>query len=325
MKDALTKILVNISNVDTLIASLPSDSSPTTPFISGDNKHIAESLNHLRKKCEDYVLSGWAVMADLTHKITDPHKSSFQTIILDDPSFADLILNSLPFTHKDIRRRTIMAITNIVNVYPSMKEQFITTNLVGRMFEIVDFVSLPLSESKTHFAITRFHSSICRPTAETREAQFEQYRLIRVSVFQPAKHFIIFLFNNWDKLILNEEDTVELEKLLCNIHCRIKNMELRSDEHETDIVSELVKWEVRTMIEMEYEKHYINISLSIGNRTQEWNRNKRERQKRREVLLREDGWDDALELRVVGIEVDTDQTLRHHARLFRKELTFNAD
>ncbi|KAK2955319.1 hypothetical protein BLNAU_9710 [Blattamonas nauphoetae] len=43
--------------------------------------------------------------------------------------------------------------------------------------------------------------------------------------------------------------------------------------------------------------------------TKEWRHGKQERQKIQEVLLREEGWDDGFELRVVGIEVDTNDTI----------------
>ncbi|KAK2944487.1 hypothetical protein BLNAU_20584 [Blattamonas nauphoetae] len=110
VKEALPTILTNISNIDNLIASLPSDSSPTTPLVCGVDTHITDSLDHLRDKCEDFVKDGLNFFINLTYKITDPHKSSFQAIILDDPSFPDLILNSLKLTNKDIRRLTIMTL-----------------------------------------------------------------------------------------------------------------------------------------------------------------------------------------------------------------------
>ncbi|KAK2953624.1 hypothetical protein BLNAU_11488 [Blattamonas nauphoetae] len=102
-------------------------------------------------------------------------------------------------------------------------------------------------------------------------------------------------------------------------------MELRSDEIDADFVPELVKWEVRTMVEMENEEYFKRVFMSIGNRTWKWNRDKRERQKRREVRLREEGWDDAFELRVVGIEVDTIQSIHKNAKAFRIEQAFNSD
>ncbi|KAK2944893.1 hypothetical protein BLNAU_20183 [Blattamonas nauphoetae] len=116
VKDALTTILTNISNIDNLIASLPSDSSPTTPSVSGDDTQMADSLKELRDECEKYLRNGWIFFVGVTYAISDFHKSSFQTIILDDPSFPDLILNSLKLTHQTIRRNTIMAINNINSV-----------------------------------------------------------------------------------------------------------------------------------------------------------------------------------------------------------------
>ncbi|KAK2942658.1 hypothetical protein BLNAU_22419 [Blattamonas nauphoetae] len=325
VKEALTSILVNISNIDNLFASLLSDSSPTTPLVSGVDIQMADTLKILRNSVKEHLRNGWIFVVNLTHIIADPHKSSFQTIVVDDPSFPDLILNSLKLDHKDIRRNTLMAITNITNDFPSMNEQFITANFVSRMFETVDFVSLPLSESETLYRLTRFLSIMLFPIGDDVEAQFEQYPLIRVSVFEPAKQFITFIFHNSDKLILNDKDKTLYERHLYQIHNHIKNMELRSDEHDADIVSELVKWEVRTIPETENEANFRIVFVTIMNRTCEWNRDKRERQKRREVRLREEGWDDAFELRVVGIEVDTNQTIQIRARRFRIEQTYNAD
>ncbi|KAK2946774.1 hypothetical protein BLNAU_18304 [Blattamonas nauphoetae] len=155
-------------------------------------------------------------------------------------------------------------------------------------------------------------------------ALLKQYQLIRVYVLEPAKPFLISLFHNSDKLILDEQEQTQFEIVLSRIHRDITRMEHRSDEHDTDFVSELVKWEVRTMVEMENERAVEEFFKNMLNRTQEWKRDKPDRQKRREVVMREEGWDDAFELRVVGIEADTNQSLRYDARQFRRELTFNA-
>ncbi|KAK2950826.1 hypothetical protein BLNAU_14244 [Blattamonas nauphoetae] len=255
----------------------------------------------------------------------NPHKSSFQTIILDDPSFPDLILNSLKLNHNDVRVTMLMALTNVVRNNPWMKETFKTSNLVGRMFETVDFVSIPLSASNTYLELTNFLSNMLDPIGGNTEARFEQYPLIRVSVFEPAQQFITFIFHNSATLILDEKEKAEFNNSLSWIHNHITNMDLRSGEHDADIVSELVKWEVRMMVEMETEAHVKIVFQSMANRTYKWNRDKRERQKRREVLLREEGWDDAFELRVVGIEKHTNQNMLICARLFRVEQAFNSD
>ncbi|KAK2961139.1 hypothetical protein BLNAU_3907 [Blattamonas nauphoetae] len=310
VKEALTTILTNISTIDTLIASLPSDSSPTTPFLSGVDTHLDDSLKVLRKACEEFLSHAWGFFVNMTFTLTRSCLSSIKTIVLDDPSFTDLIVHSLKLNDKEIRRPLLMFLASIVTVFPSMKKQFMTTNLVGRMFETVDFASLPLSESNTHHELTRFLAWMMEPIGDTEEAHFEQYPLIRLSVFEPVKHFITFLFNISDKLILSDEDKDELEDRICWIHCRITHMELRSDEYDTNFVSELAKWEIHTMIEKENEEDLKIILWSMLDRTWEWNRAKPERQKRREVVLREEGWDDAFELRVVGIDVDTDQKVQ---------------
>ncbi|KAK2961200.1 hypothetical protein BLNAU_3968 [Blattamonas nauphoetae] len=286
---------------------------------------MIDSLKLLRRECEGFVSDGWGFFVDVTFNITEPHQSSFQTIVLDDSSFPDLILNSLKLNDKATRTNSLVTISNILIDYPSMRKQFMTADLVVRMFETVDFVSLPLSESKTLFVLTKFITWMFTPIGDDREAWFQQYPLIRVSVFEPAKQFITFIFHNSDKLILKEEDKTRLENCICWIHFNVNNMELRSDEIEADFVSELVKWEVRTMIEMENEEYFKRVFRSMLNRTSEWNQNNRERQKRREVVLREEGWDDAFELRVVGIEVGSNQKVQGLARRFRVRMTFNAD
>ncbi|KAK2953679.1 hypothetical protein BLNAU_11400 [Blattamonas nauphoetae] len=324
VKEALTTMLTNIPFIDNLIASLPSDSSPTTPSVSGVDTQMSGSLQQLRDHCENFVSSGWAFFVNVTFCLTDPHQYSFETIILDDPSFPDLILNSLKLNHKDIRLPSVMAITNNVVHFPSMGARFMKVNL-RRMLETVDFVSLPLSESSTLFQLTNFIANMFPPNGEIEQALVEQYPLIRVSMFEPATQFITFMFRISDNLILNEDDIVEHENRMCQIHHHIKNIELRSDEHDTDFVSELVKWEMRTMVAMENEANFEIVFASLLNRTWEWRQFERERQKRREVLLREEGWDDAFELRVVGIEVETDQDLVDLTADFRIVHTLNTD
>ncbi|KAK2959452.1 hypothetical protein BLNAU_5501 [Blattamonas nauphoetae] len=269
MKESLPTILTNISTIDTLIASLPSDASPSTPLISVDDTQMVN--------------------------------------------------------HEDVRRLALSSIINITVDHPWIKTKFMSANLVGRMFETVDCVSLPLSESFTLFALTKFIRSMLRQIGDDEKTRFEQNSLIRVSVFEPAKRSIIFIFRNSDKLILNEKGKTALERHLCWIHNYLTNIELQTDEHDTFFVTELVKWEVPTMIEMENEANCLFVFRSMLIRTRKWKREKPERQRSRKVVLREEGWDDAFELRVVGIEMNTNQQLKRHARRFRVELTFNSD
>ncbi|KAK2961182.1 hypothetical protein BLNAU_3950 [Blattamonas nauphoetae] len=267
----------------------------------------------------------WGIIVEVTSKSAGSHQKNFRRIIISLTSFPDLILNSLKLTHQGIRENTLDAITNIVNRYGKMRQQFISADLVSQMFKAVDFISFPLSESKTLFHLTKFISTMLDPMRDDEEEQFEQYPLIRVSVFQPVQQFIKLIFHNSDKLVLEEEDNFHFENHLRWIHIHITNMELRSDELDTDIVSELVKWEVRTMVKMENESQFKFVFQSMLSRTWEWNQDKRERQKRREVVLREEGWDDVFELRVVGIEVGTNQKLLSFASRFRVKFAFNLD
>ncbi|KAK2963608.1 hypothetical protein BLNAU_1173 [Blattamonas nauphoetae] len=253
VKEGLTTILTNISNIDNLIISLLSDSSPTTQLVSGVDPQIADSLHQLRDDCHKFLNDSWGSIVGVTFNITDPHRSSFQQVILDDPSFTDLILNSLQLTRNGISNKLLRAIRNIIISFPLIKEQFMAANLVGRMFATVDFVSFPLSESETLFELTIFFASMFIPIGADEDAQ------------------------------------------------------------------------MRTMVEMEYEDNFQIVFLSLLNSTYEWKRNKPDRQKRRDVLYREEGWDDTIELRVVGMEKDTHRDVQSFARELRIELRFNTD
>ncbi|KAK2959442.1 hypothetical protein BLNAU_5491 [Blattamonas nauphoetae] len=202
VKEALPMILWTISFIDNLIASLPSDSSSTTPLISGDDTHVVDSLDNLKDKCEECVSDGWNYLLNWTYSLTTPLKSAFQTIIIDDPSFPYLILSSLQLSHEDVKVNIIITILNIVLHNPWMKENLITSNFIGMIFETVDFVSLPLSESETQFQLTKFLYLMVDPIGKDEDTIFEQYRHIRVSVFEPAKKFITFI--RADHTLLNE-------------------------------------------------------------------------------------------------------------------------
>ncbi|KAK2950924.1 hypothetical protein BLNAU_14114 [Blattamonas nauphoetae] len=91
-------------------------------------------------------------------------------------------------------------------------------------------------------------------------------------------------------------------------------MELRSDEHDTDIVLAFVNWEMRTMVEMENEAQFEIVFHSMLDRISEWRQDKPERLKRREVLLREEGWDDGFELRVPLSSILSEQSCPRNSK-----------
>ncbi|KAK2952730.1 hypothetical protein BLNAU_12379 [Blattamonas nauphoetae] len=265
VKETLPTVLTNISNIDTLIASFPSDSSLATLLISGDRPPMIDWLKELRNRLEVIVCDSWSLFVSLTFNIADPNKSSFPTIILDDPSFPEVILNSLKLSHINISWYTFVALTNIVI-----------------QFETVDFVSPPLSEPRNLFQLTRFIVNMFHPIGDN-EAEYEQYRHFQVSVFEQAKRFITFIFHNSDKLILSEEDSSELEKDLCWIRLYLIHISVRSDEHNSDIVDEILKWIVRETIKMGVDDPFRPVFEKILTRACEWRRNKEEQQKRPKI------------------------------------------
>ncbi|KAK2950843.1 hypothetical protein BLNAU_14261 [Blattamonas nauphoetae] len=324
-KESFTTVITTTTHFVNIIPALPSDSSQITPLVSEVDLQLFESLKQLRQVCEAFLHDLWGFFVDVTFGITVAQKPSFQTIILDDPSFPDFIVNSIKLNNNNIRMSMLIAITNILIHFPRMKVTFMTANLVGRMFETIDFVSRPLSEPRYHLYLTKFIACMSDPIGVTDDARFEQCAVIRVSVFEPAKQFIKKILHYSDKLTLEESIKFHFDNHLCWIHNNIKNLELRSDEHSADIVSELVKWEARTMVQMESERYFDYFFQTILHRTREWRRFERERQKRREMVLREEGWDDAFELRVVGIERDTRPSIFDKVRRFRVELALNTD
>ncbi|KAK2944541.1 hypothetical protein BLNAU_20547 [Blattamonas nauphoetae] len=171
---------------------------------------------------------------------------------------------------------------------------------------------------------TPLPASMCITIVDDEQACFKQYHLIRVSVFEPAQQFITFMFHIPTNSLWMKENKISLS--ISSVVCTTTSKTWNSDQkHAADTVSELVKWEVQTMVAMENEEHLMIVCLTLLYRTWEWNRDKPKRQKRREVLLREEGWDNGFELRVVGMDVDTSQDMRDCWMDFGVERALNAD
>ncbi|KAK2952731.1 hypothetical protein BLNAU_12380 [Blattamonas nauphoetae] len=325
VKDSLPTVLSTISSIDDFISS---STSPTTPLVVGVGTPSNDSIRVLRVECVNFVDYSWRFYGHLLTDRALHHISSFESIVLADPSLSDIIFPSLKLNTQMIRRDLLLALGHIVVRFRWMREVFISVNLVGRIFESVNFVTLPLDESHTHLHLARFITLMFGRSEEDEDTRFSQYHLIRVSVFDPARQYIIFLFHNSDRLALDDDDDDDdrhlLEYCLGSIHVHLKNMELRSDEHDTEFVCELVKWEVREMVERENEIVWGDVLLNMGNGTAIWKKEKQDREKRREVLLREEGWDDAFELRVVGIEKDVSDQMKRSAVDFRRVRAFNS-
>ncbi|KAK2945186.1 hypothetical protein BLNAU_19875 [Blattamonas nauphoetae] len=308
--DNMKSSLSSLSPPDSLIHPLPRQTlviSPHAHLELVDHTQESKSLNELREGWIDDVKNGWIFFLKLIHLFPSTHQPTFQTIVLDDPSFSNVVLNSLTLNNTRVTPQVLSTMTQILLEFPTTRHSF-RSEFFERIVKSVDFVNCPLSESETHLYLTQFIVLMLESTDD--EEFMEHYRVIRVSIFEPAKQYVSFIFQNWDRLTLDHPvDRSNHGKAVCLIHCHIKNMEIKSDEHEPALVSILVKWEVRQMIELENEDHVRTVFESIGSRTEDWQTNKQDRQKRREELLREEGWDDAFELRVVGIEKTTPEKL----------------
>ncbi|KAK2954365.1 hypothetical protein BLNAU_10697 [Blattamonas nauphoetae] len=333
-KDTLSTVLANIPILKDIVSSLqPANPPPLQPtsetsLPQSDEKKVdqepTDPAESLLFWMANFIGTCWEYYERLVRSFPSPHQSSFQTVILDDPSFTDNFLESLKLATSLGTEICLRTFTRILNM-PFVKERFTSGDLVRKMFETVDFVSLPLSMSAIHYRVTSLLETMMDPVRGDIEALFKQYPQLRVSVFEPARRYIHFVFHNLHRFTLNAEYRRAFDDAVCRIHNDIKNMELRSDEHDAVFVSELVRWEVRTMVEKENEESLKIVFQSMLNRGYRWKQDKPERQKRREVLLREEGWDDTLELRVVGIEVDTNQEMLGKAAAFRSVSSFNAD
>ncbi|KAK2939905.1 hypothetical protein BLNAU_25182 [Blattamonas nauphoetae] len=333
-KDVFSTVLANIPILKDIVSSLQPANSPhlqptsETSWPQSDEKKVdlepTDPAESLLFWMANYIGNCWEYYERLVGSFPSPLQSSFQTIILDDPSFTDNFLESLKLTTSLGTEICLRAFSRILYT-SSVKERFTSGDLVRKMFETVDFVSLPLSKSEIHFRVTSLLETMLDPVRGDNEAIFKQYPQLRVSVFEPARQYIHFVFHNFDRFTLNAEYRRAFDNTVCRIHNYIKNMELRSDEHDADFVSELVRWEVRTMVEMENEESFKIVFQTLLNRAYRWKQDKPERQKRREVLLKEEGWDDTLELRVAGIEVNNNQEMLGKIAAFRSMSSFNAD
>ncbi|KAK2943955.1 hypothetical protein BLNAU_21101 [Blattamonas nauphoetae] len=193
VKDALPTVLSTISSIDILITSLNfiTPTSPATPSLSGVETQMTNPLQTLRAKCEDFVAEGWQFFVNFDVPNENPHKSTFQSIVLDDSSFPDLVLQSLKLESRHIRINAIQALIHLSRTFLGMKKRWCSENLVGKMFETVDFVSLPLSDAETHIGLTCFLSQMTSPVEDDEDDEIyeEHLQLARVFVFEPAKKY----------------------------------------------------------------------------------------------------------------------------------------
>ncbi|KAK2955936.1 hypothetical protein BLNAU_9096 [Blattamonas nauphoetae] len=328
--EVLRILLHNLSSLESFQASLASTDPQSTRLqpekthtIPSDTiQHPANPAESFTKWASFFVGGIWGFVANIVSQFFFNHPPSYQYVFLDDPSLPHLALQSFQLTRKDRREILYSSLGRLIIYLPYLTKKFISIDLVNQLFETPDLLAIPLSESKTHLSITIFiHGMLNYASAD----HITHYPLVRVSVFEPVKQYVNFLFHNSNKLILDEKNRDIHELHFSWIHNHIKNMELQSDEHDTNIVSGLVKYEVQTMVEMENETHFETVFQSMLDTTSEWNLKNPERLKRREVLLREEGWDDAFELRVVGIEVDSNHHIQELAEHFRIVKTLNAD
>ncbi|KAK2949802.1 hypothetical protein BLNAU_15284 [Blattamonas nauphoetae] len=319
---ALQTVLSSISSIDEFIA-FPDPNLPLTlsdtPQASGVYDEMSTSLRILRDECVNFVDAAWLFFANKKTLKAIPRKSSFTSTVLEPQPFCENVIRSLKLNNPNTGHNIIITINRILSRIPQMKESFISANLVERMFKTFDFASLPLSESQFHWDITRFVGLMIQPIMKDKETYPTQRAIFRVSVFEPVRQHVGFVLHNWKTLTFGSADTTQQESCVCLIVGIAKDMELESDELDSGFVSELVRWEVRMMVEIENEKNINRVIQRIGNMIWMWKLKEKERLKRREVLLREEGWDDVFELRVVGIELDTEQYRQLHARQFRIE------
>ncbi|KAK2959860.1 hypothetical protein BLNAU_5057 [Blattamonas nauphoetae] len=322
LASSLQTILSSISSIDEFISFPDSNhhlTFPDTPPASGVTEKSPDSLRILRDECVNFVDAAWLFFAKKTTIKAIPRKSSFTSTILDPHPFCENVIRSLKLNNPNTGHNIIKTINRILSRIPQMKESFISANLVERMFKTFDFASLPLSESQFHWDITRFVGLMIQPIMKDKETYPTQCAIFRVSVFEPVRQHVGFVLHNWKTLTFGTADTTQQESCVCLIVGIAKDMELESDELDSGFVNELVRWEVGQMVEIENETNINRVIQRIGNMIWMWKQREKERLKRRDVLLREEGWDDVFELRVVGIELDTEQYRQLRARQFRIE------
>ncbi|KAK2946072.1 hypothetical protein BLNAU_18980 [Blattamonas nauphoetae] len=266
----------------------------------------------------------WFILMAQCRQKSRPSGTALEPLILDHPSLPALIVMSIKLCMLLSRATVFTPLLNL-SAIPSMKEKFISCDLIRTLFDTVDFLSIPLSNTETHSTLLQILVNMLSPTADDNDQRVAEYPAIRRLVFDQAKEYIRVVLPSLSRATVPSELLINPNQVPIRMHLVLREMELKSQELDADFVSDLVRWEVRWVVDTETDEDFEMVFRTMFRLAAKWKDNLPERLKRREVLLREEGWSDALEQRIVGIETSDRQLQRHLSLVFRYISSFNTD
>ncbi|KAK2950899.1 hypothetical protein BLNAU_14201 [Blattamonas nauphoetae] len=283
------------------------------------------NLTKLKKELIDVIWPAWKVLANLTFDYAIGLRPHLHSILADNPKLETVVLRSVEEGDIELIQLTFSSIISLLTIAPENRTRLQSGNLVEKLFSSFDFQSVPLSKAEFHAFTVKFIRHMLAVDGATEEIKQAQFPSLRVSVYNHVWKYLSHVITHSPALTLNEihRELHEDDVSLCYRH--IFFMEVAADELDEAFLLEQAKWEVRWLTEVENEKTLDLRIFTCGNRAYRWRTEKWGRLKRRERMLRKEGWDDALETRVVGLHPEVSEDLRSKVLAFGILALFNLE
>ncbi|KAK2956160.1 hypothetical protein BLNAU_8940 [Blattamonas nauphoetae] len=332
VKEVIGSNLEHLQMIHKIADSLPTSVINSPPLNKDNSEGISSQTvsekNNLTKLKGDvlYVTgSAWKVLANLTFDYAVDLHPHLRSILADNPKLENVVLRSIKEGDIELIQFTFSAISNLLKIEPENRTRLQSGDLMRKLFSSFDFQSVPLSEAEFHLFTVNFIRQMLTVNGATEEIKQAQFPSLRVSVYNHVWKYLSHVITHSPALTLNEtnREIHEDDVSLCYRH--IFFMEVAADELDEAFLLEQAKWEVRWLTEVENEERLDFRILTCGNRAYRWRTEKRGRLKRRERMLRKEGWDDAVETRVVGLHPEVSEDLRSKVLAFGILALFNLE
>ncbi|KAK2958194.1 hypothetical protein BLNAU_6898 [Blattamonas nauphoetae] len=205
---------------------------------------------------------------------------------------------------------TFFAVNGFLRITPSIRPRFQFRDFVEKVFSSFDFLSVPLYIPVFHSSTIEFIRRMLQVNGETEEIKLAQLPSLRITVFNHVWPYLAYIITHSPTLNLNHQNRADHESDVTICHRNISCMERNGEELDERFLLEQAKWEVRWLTEVENEKTLKERILTVESRASGWMTENWERQKRRERMQRKEGWDDAVEARVAGLNPEMSPDLK---------------
>ncbi|KAK2955046.1 hypothetical protein BLNAU_9977 [Blattamonas nauphoetae] len=242
-----------------------------------------------------------------------PH---LRSILADNPILETVVIRSVEEGDIELIQLTFSAIITLLEIGPENRTRLQSGNLVKKLFSSFDFQSVPLTEADFHSFTVNFIRQMLAVDGATEEIKQAQYPSLRGSVYDHVWKYLSHVITHSPALTLYDTHREKHEDDVSTCYRHIFFMEVAADELDEAFLLEQAKWEVRWLTEVENEETLDFRILTCGNRAYRWRTEKWGRLKRRERMLRKEGWDDAVETRVVGLHPEVSEDLRSKVLAF---------